>query len=285
MPQIFLHDFLIQAILLATTAQAQNIGTITQDITTYAAFSQQKPCARTCFQTSGGMCNDDFLGAKIGCARTNLCESVGWQARNDCYCSAGLQIPAQEYLSGCISSRCAVADVSIDVSSAVSIYSRYCGEKSYVAGSPINIPATRTSSTSPPRTTSPGASAPTAGTSDGSSTGSSSNSPSSSKLSTGSIIGIVVGACAGLFFIAAAMWVFWKLFAPCFSRKASNQQQRPQVNDGPIFPPPPPNQQPWYSSPGPASDLGPSDSVSMVGGLGQPNPTLVSDNRYPGRWA
>jgi hypothetical protein len=292
MPQLHGRSFLLPAILLASLARAQSSGTITQEITTLAAFSQQKPCARSCFQTGGALCPADILGAHIGCARTDVCESISWQARNNCYCSSGLQIPAQEFLSSCISRACSVADVFVDVSSAVSIYSRYCGDKGYVAGAPASNPATVTNSKSPPSATSTGGSTPSAeatsgsgGTGSSSNTpgspsitpGSSSNTPGSSKLSVGSIVGIVVGSCAGLLLIAVAMWIFWKLFAPFFRGKQLPEPDRALVHVTPLTQPP-------YHL-GPPSEVGWNESVSMVGGLAPPPPTFVSNNPLRDRWA
>jgi hypothetical protein len=281
MTQLHGQSFLLLAMLLASLARAQDIGTVTQEITTYAAYSQQKSCAQSCFQTGGAFCPEDVLGAHIGCARSNVCESISWQARNACYCSSALQIPAQEFLGSCISRACSIADVSVDISSAVSIYSRYCGEKGYTARGPASNTATVTNSTPPPRATSAGGSAPTAEATSGSGgTGSSSNTPGSSKMSIGTIIGIVVGSCGGFLLIAVAMWIFWKLFAPCFRGK----HQPPESDRGPVYPTPP-IQQPWYPPPGPTSEVGPSDSISVAGGLAPHPPTFVSDNRLPGRYA
>lgn len=275
---------LLSSILWNTLVRAQDsgLGTKTQDLTTYAAYSQQKECAQSCFIYGGGNCWTDIIGVNIGCAQTSCIGRTGFQARNDCYCSAGLIQPAQEFLAGCVSSKCSVGDVSVDVSIATGIYSRYCAEKGYTAGEPAQIPASTTTGTQ--RTTGTRlSSSPTATSTSGSvdGNGSSPSSSGSRSLSVGEIIGIVVGSLAGLAFLAIAMWAFWKLFRSC--RKPRNPYAGGPVDQQPVYPKMP-NQQQWYPSPGPASEVGPSDSISMVGGLGRPAPTLVSDARYPGRW-
>jgi hypothetical protein len=93
-----------------------------------------------------------------------------------------------------------------------------------------------------------------------------------------------VSSLAGLFFLSLAMWTFWKLFAPCFRKKPiPSQYQLPSIDHKPVYPTYA-DQQHFYPSPGPTSEVGPSDSVSMAGGIAQPAPTLVSDIRYPARW-
>ncbi|KAL6706651.1 hypothetical protein ACN47E_005193 [Coniothyrium glycines] len=278
--------YLIHVILHISVVFAQNpsLGTITQDISTFAVYSQQKNCAISCFKTGGVLCPFDALGHAIGCAQSGLCDSKGWQARNDCYCSPGLIQTAQEYLEACVSASCSVGDVSVDVSSATSIYSRYCAEKGYVAAAPANVPATTTATNNSPsatsgfRTTSRTPAATATGTSTGSD--SSSTDSGSNSLSTSSIIGIVVGGVAALCILVVGLR---KLFTGSFGSKPNHQQQPPQFQQAPVYPKMS-QQEPWYPSPGPASEVEPNDSVSMVGGIARPAPTLVSDMRYPGRW-
>jgi hypothetical protein len=277
------------SILMASVVYAQNaqIGTITQDLTTYAAYSQQKECAQSCFIYGGGLCTTDVLGVKIQCAQTGLCVKSGWQARNDCYCSAGLISPAQEFLAACVSSKCSVGDVAVDVSIATNIYSRYCAEKGYRAGEPASILVTTTAGT---RRSTSRATATAAATSSNSDTGtengtgSFSNTSGSKSIPTTTIIGIVVGSLAGLAFLAIAIKTFWRLLGPGGSKKPSQQQhQLAPFDKRPLYPTFP-DQQEYYPSPGPASEIVPSDSVSMAGGMAPPAPTLVSDMRSPGRW-
>lgn len=291
MSQLNAMIFTFVMTLLSSLSHAQNteLGTKIQDITTYAAFSQQKSCAQSCFIYGAGSCWEDVLGVQIGCAQ-KMCQPKSGLARNDCYCSAGLMKPAQEQLSNCVSSKCSVGDVSVDISIATNLYARYCNEKNYFAGEPVRVSASPTGrSTTNTRTIS--SSTPTGNSVSGSDTGSGSttssipNSPNpNSSLSVGTIIGIVVGSCAGLAFIAAAMWMFWKLFRSCRGERGFPQQNYPPpVQQTPVYPKMPEQQQ-WYPSPGPASEVGPSDSVSMVGGMARPAPTLVSDMRSQGRW-
>ena len=279
------YPFLLTSVFVSL-AHAQ-IGTITQDINTYAAFSQQKSCAISCFQY-GNLCPLDILGNKIGCAQTN-CETKSWQARNDCYCKSDLQSPAQEHLSSCISDACSVVDVSVDISSAVSIYARYCSDKGYTAGLPQTAEANPTDSNATPQSTttkglggSPTSSS-TSGSTTGTTTGTGETSSESSKLSLSAIIGIVVGSLAGLAFLSVALWYLKKCLSPCFGKKPHYQQQLPLHDQKPIFPSYPDHQL-YHPTPTPGSEVGPNDSVSMVGGVAPPAPTLVSDARYPGRW-
>ena len=286
MPRCIFLDLSLPITLLVSYVYAQSLGTITQDIATSVAYSQQKKCAQSCFQNPGPFCPLDVLGFKIGCAQSGACVTSGWQARNDCYCRSDLQIPGQEFLSNCISKACSVADVSVDISSAVSIYSRYCGEKGYTAGAPATTFVTTTDTSTPTKATSQSLrSLPTAtATSSSPDAGSNSDSSGSSSLSTGTIIGIVVGALASLLFLSLAMRIFWKLFASCFRKKPSaNQHQLPalshQLTSSSYL-----HQYPFHSMPDTDSQIGPCDSISMVGGLARPTPTLVSDFSNASRW-
>lgn len=289
MSQVHATILTLVVTLWSSLSYAQNteLGTKIQDITTYPAFSQQKSCAQSCFIYGGGTCWEDVLGVQIGCAQ-KMCQPKSGLARNDCYCSAGLMKPAQEQLSNCVSSKCSVGDVSVDISIATSLYARYCNEKNYFAGEPVKVSATptgrTTTNTRPASSSTPtGDSGSTIGTGSGSTT----NSTPSSSMSVGTIIGIVVGSCAGLAFIAAAMWMFWKMFRSCRGDRGDRgypqQHYPPSEQQQPVYPKMSEQQQ-WFSSPGPASEVGPSDSVSMVGGMARPAPTLVSDMRSQGRW-
>jgi hypothetical protein len=56
-----IHIQTLLTVLLASIASAQ-FGTITQDLSTYPAYSQQKECAQSCFSYGGGLCFTDVLG-------------------------------------------------------------------------------------------------------------------------------------------------------------------------------------------------------------------------------
>ncbi|KAF2469233.1 uncharacterized protein BDR25DRAFT_356483 [Lindgomyces ingoldianus] len=215
-------------ILPITNAQ---IGTITQDITTLAAFPLQKPCARSCFLTDD-FCPNDLLGSKIGCATHTACSSNGWQATNDCYCRPDLQNPAQAYLTSCIQKSCKVGDFAIDASTAGSIYAQYCVEKGYSPqAQPATVQATTTGLGASSRVTAGGAGAgPTASsTSQNSSSG-------SGKLSITTIIGIVVGGLAGLVFLLTVLKMLWKWFGCQGRSKVTYPQQLPPPNPHPVYP-------------------------------------------------
>ncbi|KAF2110495.1 hypothetical protein BDV96DRAFT_202657 [Lophiotrema nucula] len=275
------YSILVPFVHLRPT-QAQ-IGTITQDVTTAAAFGLQKQCARDCFVTTG-FCPNDILGSDIGCASHTDCNGR-WQATNDCYCRSDLQGPAQAFLTSCIERECSVGDSRIDASSAGSIYAQYCLEKGYSPeAKPATVPATTTKGTGAQTQTAAGgfAAGPTAST-----TNDNSNSSSSSKLSISTIIGIVVGSLAGLAFLAVAL----KILFNCLSKTRNKKQvytpppQTPYYTQQPVYSAQPHNGLPYYSQPSPMTEeVGPDDSVSMVGGPARPAPTLVSAAGYPRRY-
>jgi hypothetical protein len=271
--------------LLATTLLLQlthtQVGTITQDIYSLSAFPLQKPCAQSCFLTTG-FCPNDVLGSEIGCKVRTDCDDSNWQATNDCYCRTDLQQPAQDYLTSCVEEWCTVGDAEIDASSAGSIYAQYCVEKGYSpAAEPATVQAT---------TTGPGASTTTVGGGVGSGPTASSTSDSqglssgSGKLSMSTIISIVVGSLAGLAFLAVTLRiVFRRLGRGKGSKVQYQQQQQPRpIHQQPVYPmnlyP-----EPYYQLKA-ESEVTPDDSVSMVSGMPGLAPTLVSNAQsYPSR--
>lgn len=269
-----IHIALLANTLLLQLTYAQ-IGTITQDVFTLPAFSLQKPCAQDCFVDTG-FCPNDVLGSQIGCKSHTDCNDSGWQATNDCYCRTDLQKPAQSYLTSCVERKCTVGDGKIDASSAGSIYAQYCAEKGY---SPAALPATVQATTTGPGASTPTvvgggvAGGPTASSSSSDSQGSSSG--SSSKLSTSTIIGIVVGVLAGLVFLVFTLKMVLKLMGCSGRGKGQYPQQSPPMYSQPVHP------TQFYSQsnyPQKAeSEVTPDDSVSMVGGMPRPAPTLVSN--------
>jgi hypothetical protein len=279
-----MHSFLLSIVcLLLPSPGYSQIGVMTQDLSTIAAYSKQLPCAQSCFMF-GKSCPVDLLGRELGCEPEYTCSTRGWQAKNDCYCRADLQQPAQAFLTSCIQSSCRVGDASIDAATAGSIYSQYCAEKGYVAAGavPAIVEATLTASdgsvhtstrTNTPYPTSGSVKAP--------------NDTTSSK-STGlpleTIIGIVVGSLAGLAFLAFAIKIFLNLCGPCLHRKPTyDQHQLPLVDNKAIYPMHAYNE-PYYPSPRMEDDIRPEDSCSVVGGLARPAPTLISEGGMPRRW-
>src|SRR2546421_9967309 len=62
-------------------------------------FTEQKPCAQSCFTYFGGGCNGDALGGFIGCQFNDCTNDFGSPDR--CYCRLDLQSVAQSYLTSC----------------------------------------------------------------------------------------------------------------------------------------------------------------------------------------
>lgn len=84
-----------------------------------------------------------------GIAKVISCQTQGINtgALDSCWCRPDLQPRAETYLSTCVSSSCKSGGgaVTVDVSSAVSIYDNYCLGKGYTANqSPQSVPATTT---------------------------------------------------------------------------------------------------------------------------------------------
>jgi hypothetical protein len=280
-----MHSLPIQIVFLMFSSYAYSqIGIMTQDISTIAAYSKQLPCAQSCFMF-GKSCPVDLLGRELGCEPEYTCSTQGWQAKNDCYCRADLQQPAQAFLTSCIQSSCSVGDASIDASTAGSIYSQYCAEKGYVAAGavPAIVEATVTASDgsihTTTRTNTPG---PTAGS--GKTSDNTSSSPKSTGLSLETIIGIVVGSLAGLAFLAFAIKILYNLCRPRLNRKPKyDQHHLPRVDKKAVYPMHTYNE-PYYPSPRMEDDIRPDDSCSVVGGLTRPAPTLISEGGLPRRW-
>jgi hypothetical protein len=278
-----IHSLVLSLLFLWVPVAHSQIGTVTQDISTIAAYSKQLPCAQSCFMY-GRSCPLDVLGRKLGCDPEWSCSTRGWQAKNDCYCRADLQQPAQQWLTSCIQSSCSVGDASIDASTAGSIYSQYCAEKGYIAGAvPANVEATITASDGSVHTsTRTLTSGPTAGS--GTNSNTTTPSPKSNGLPLETIIGIVVGSLAALAFLVFAIKIFYNMCRPCFKRKPTyDQHHLPLVDNKAIYPMHTYNE-PYCPSPRMEDDLGPDDSFSVAGGLARPAPTLVSDGGPPRRW-
>jgi hypothetical protein len=286
MSPAFLNLFAL--FLLSPWAVRAQVGTMPQDLSTIAAYSQQLPCAQSCFMY-GKSCPRDILGQELGCNSNSGCSSRGWEAKNDCYCRPDLQTPAQQWLTSCISSACSVGNAALDASSAGAIYNQYCQGKGYTAGPlPATVQATITAADGSLHTSAkvfnPGPTGSTTGS--GSSSGTSSSSSKSSSLSLTTIIGIVVGSLAGLAFLGVAIKAFMNFCGPCLKRKPAQPQNQLPIadNKGAVYPMQPYYQEGYYPSPRMDDELKPDDSLSVVGGFARPAPTLVSDGGPARRW-
>jgi hypothetical protein len=251
---------------MSILARAQ-VGTVTQDITTLQDFPLQKQCAQGCFVRNYDVCPMDVLGMGLDCATIACGGNKPWQASNDCYCRLDAQKPAQEYLKNCISSSCTVGNPSIDASIAGSIYLRYCEEKGYEITAPASNSATTTGTAKMTRTSTGGrGSDPTDSTTfggAGESTSPESKPTSQSGLPTSAIIGIAVAAAAALILLGVCIWLCKR---PRSAHSEKHSDQTVHLEPTPTYP------QDFSSSQGPASEVGPSDSVSNDGAP----PTMIS---------
>jgi hypothetical protein len=274
-------------LLLFPHAIHAQVGTLGQDLTTIAAYSQQLPCAQSCFMRTG-FCPQDTLGQELGCQIPNNCNSRGWEAKNDCYCRSDRQATAQQWLSSCINSACTVGDAAIDASTAGSIYNQYCQAKGYTAGPlPATVQATITAADGSVHTSTKVLNSDPTAIGTGSAPGSdaSASSSKSNSLPLTTIIGIVVGSLAGLAFLTVIIKFLKNSFCPCFQRKpAPAPPQLPYAdNKAATYPMQPYYQEGYYPSPRIEDELRPDDSLSVVGGFARPAPTLVS-NGPPRGW-
>jgi len=113
-------------------------------------FTQQKPCAQSCFTGYGGGCNWDALGGKLGCQYDECASNFGSPDR--CFCRLDLQSIGQSYLTSCVKAACTLGQSSIDISSAGSIYNFYCSSKGFVTTESAT-PVPTTSAIAPATTT------------------------------------------------------------------------------------------------------------------------------------
>ncbi|EPS41140.1 hypothetical protein H072_4941 [Dactylellina haptotyla CBS 200.50] len=194
------------------TSQSSAQGAITAgvSIVSDSDYMTARPCIQTCIWYNGGLGrggNSGFedVGKALGCGQSPI---------NACYCSSRLTSSATSYFSGCIRSLCTAVTDPADLSSALSIYGRYCGtaivdaphttnRDSFSASTSGSASDSRTGSGNTVSTAAPtgGSTSPNAssGPSSTSSTGSTEQtSPSSSGLTTTSKIALGVGLGVGI---------------------------------------------------------------------------------------
>ncbi|KAF3935196.1 hypothetical protein ABW20_dc0110386 [Dactylellina cionopaga] len=109
-------------ICLVSHVTAQ-VPTAVVSIVSDSDYVTARPCIQTCIWYNGGLGrggNSGFndVGKGIGCGQNPI---------NACYCSERLTSSATSYFSGCIRSLCTAVTDPADLSSALSIYGRYCG--------------------------------------------------------------------------------------------------------------------------------------------------------------
>ncbi|KAH8692158.1 hypothetical protein BGW36DRAFT_431383 [Talaromyces proteolyticus] len=100
------------------------------------AFASQRPCVQDDCFGSDTLGNPYLLASDIGC-ETNPVE-------NECFCRPDLQEGAKSYLSSCVYSAC--NQMTLDVNSAIKIYTDYCTNNGFTAAT-TSSPASTTSGT------------------------------------------------------------------------------------------------------------------------------------------
>ena len=142
-PSQLIASISILLILLTPSASSDNPETIAS----LEAYKLQHDCAQGCFWYSiGNGENSDGIADAISCQHP-----VNVGALDSCFCRLDLQSVAETYLSTCISVACSYGGgaVTVDISSAVSIYDNYCSAKGYVTNTQTeSVPANATPTTS-----------------------------------------------------------------------------------------------------------------------------------------
>ena len=203
---------LLASLLLFTSTRAQ---TAYQSIYTVDAFAAQPICVQNCF-TAGYPnieCYTDVLGSFLGCPNAPC--ATAFAAVDSCYCRGDLQAAANELLGLCINELCSVGDNSVNLATAVSIYTDYCRERGFSAAPASTIVTTtkakgnNAGSTTP--SLQPGAT-PTSPLS-----ASPSDTAPSSTSSPGNNTLIIVSACVGTLVVVAILVTaifYWKPWQP-----------------------------------------------------------------------
>ncbi|KAK6338935.1 hypothetical protein TWF696_009736 [Orbilia brochopaga] len=114
--------------LFTSTTNAQSETAIVSVISD-ADYKTARPCIQTCIWYNGALGrggNSGFqdVGKALGCGQMPI---------NACYCSDRLTATATSYFSQCISSLCTAITDPADLSSALSIYGRYCSTNQVAA--------------------------------------------------------------------------------------------------------------------------------------------------------
>lgn len=131
---------LLASPLFLTTTRAQ---TAYQSIYKVDAFAEQPICVQNCFTVGYDniQCYTDVLGSFLGCPNTPC--ATAFAAVDSCYCRGDLQAAANEILGMCINELCSVGDNSVNLATAVSMYSNYCQERGFSVA-PASTTATTT---------------------------------------------------------------------------------------------------------------------------------------------
>ena len=114
-----------------------------QTIASADAYPLQRKCVKSCYWSQGCDLVGNILGCDSGC--------YGTAALDSCWCRPDLQSSAESYISSCVKSMCSTVggEVSLDISTAVSLYGGYCTGKGYSAMvEAVTTPATTATKTS-----------------------------------------------------------------------------------------------------------------------------------------
>ncbi|KAF3908310.1 hypothetical protein AA313_de0206987 [Arthrobotrys entomopaga] len=167
---------LLPLLLSFITPSTAQVPTAVVSIVSDSDYATARPCIQTCLWYNGGLGrggNSGFndVGKALGC---------GQEPINACYCSSRLTASATSYFTTCISNLCTAETDPADLSSALSIYGRYCS-----TANEVEAAATTTGS---------GSSSSGGSSSGGSSSGGSSPSSAQNTGSTGSRSSTAAGA-------------------------------------------------------------------------------------------
>jgi hypothetical protein len=230
-------------------------STAYESIYTIPDFALQQTCAQQCF-TQGYdniACYTDVLGSLLGCPNTPC--SATFAAVDACYCREDLQTAAHDILSSCIDQLCSIGDNSVNLATALSIYSGYCSARGFVA-LPASNAAETTSLVGGAVATTAGSGAGPTSAAPGGSTSTSSTTPAS----TSNTLTIAL-ACV----IAVAVLAILALGITCWKKRQNPKRNKLE------------SPSPYHTGPVSVSsdllplterpnEVGPNDSVSNYGG-------------------
>ena len=212
---------LLASLLLFISTRAQ---TAYQSIYTVDAFAAQPTCVQNCFTVGYPNidCYTDVLGSFLGCPNAPC--ATAFAAVDSCYCRKDLQAAANELLGLCINELCSVGDNSVNLATAISIYSDYCQGRGFSAA-PASTTATTTQAKSgTTAATIPGIQPSATPTSPTSASPSDTTTPSTSSSGTSTLI--IVSASVGALLLVAIL-----VAAMFYWRPWRRTRPRPCLND------------------------------------------------------
>ncbi|KAF3283378.1 hypothetical protein TWF970_001359 [Orbilia oligospora] len=129
MPSKFPMVYLSLSLFFLAARSGAQVPTAGVSIVSDSDYETARPCIQTCLWYNGGLGrggNSGFedVGKALGCGQSPI---------NACYCSDRLTASATSYFSTCISDLCTAITDPADLSSALSIYGRYCSTANQVS--------------------------------------------------------------------------------------------------------------------------------------------------------